>query len=426
MSIFTSIDKNSNKTQGFWQPCTIEPSPSSKVLESLLSFKSDKSKFKVRKVALTKTHLFKFSNYESKPKSSTMISWKKFEPFVEECGEVQIWGFRLGHLSEFEDFFVESEMELEKWIDAISGLAIMTDPEDDYTIIQKLGKGNYSKVNLVHSFDTGNLFAMKSIKIEKGSLECSECIINEISILRQISNEKIIRLHKVYETSDEVHLVLEKGAWGNLSQFLSKFGSVSEFQASRLIKSILGGLEYFQGKNIIHRDLKLENILINDENDLSQIKICDFGFSTMSSQDSTTFYGSPGYIAPEILYLMPHTNKVDVFSAGIILYIMLSKKFPFNGDSIEEIMRNNKRCLIEFKENTWRKMPDAVDLIQKMTEINPDKRICVLEALKHPWLYRQNKVNQFSNLGCGEKSESFKDYSTGVSFANSNIQEKIQ
>lgn len=420
VSIFEHIDKSCNKLDGFWQPNTLTPCLGAKVFESNVSLKSQKSRIKTRKVYLTKSHMYRYDKTGSKVKFSTMINWKKFEPFVEEVGSIERWGFKLGHSQDFEDFYVNSEEDLESWIDAISGLVIMNDPEDEFVVIQELGKGRYASVNLVQSFESGETFAMKCIEKKNTDFTDSiESIINEVTILRQTAHENIIKLHKVYETSDTVYLVLEKTLSGNLYQHVSKHGSLSETQASSLVKSILEGLSHIHEKNIIHRDLKLENILIDSPKNLSNIKICDFGLSTISQEYSTVFCGSPGYIAPEVLKYQPHTNKIDVFSVGIILFSVLSDSFPFRGASVSEILQKNKDCQIEFKEKIWKKMPEALNLVKKLTAKNPQKRFSVQDALQHPWLNKKRHIASLSTFSQCSHIEEAEELTKATKISNS-------
>jgi serine/threonine protein kinase len=157
--------------------------------------------------------------------------------------------------------------------------------------------------------------------------------------------------------------------------------------------NVLDALNYLHSKSIIHRDLKLENLLlVNPDNDF-MIKICDFGLACFSEDADAERCGSPGYVAPEILHKKPYSCEVDMFSIGIVLFTLLAGEAPFNGSSVSEILVKNKNCRIEFKEKSWKNVSEnAIDLVKGMTEQDPAKRISAEEALRHPWLYEAGKL----------------------------------
>jgi len=152
------------------------------------------------------------------------------------------------------------------------------------------------------------------------------------------------------------------------------------------LKCILNALVVLHSNHIVHRDLKPENLIFRDER-FDSLVIIDFGLST-TCKDGPQFTrcGSPGYVAPEILNNLGYGCKVDIFSLGVIMYILLTSKFVFNAKDYNEILRRNKQCHVYFPGKLWDKIsPEAQDLCAKMLQKYPDNRISASEALEHVW-----------------------------------------
>ena len=137
---------------------------------------------------------------------------------------------------------------------------------------------------------------------------------------------------------------------------------------------------------IVHRDLKPENLIFRDEN-LSSLVIIDFGLSTTCKDGALyTRCGSPGYVAPEILNNLGYGCKVDIFSVGVIMYILLTSKFVFNAKDYNEILKKNRQCKVIFPRKLWENLSEeAQDLCQKMLQKSADQRISAKDALEHKW-----------------------------------------
>lgn len=227
----------------------------------------------------------------------------------------------------------------------------MTGVADDYVKIKKIGKGNYAQVYLVQESNSYREFALKSISkhiISQSSRGISS-VINEITIMKRLNHPNIIKLHKIYESEKHIHLILDYVSGGDLFQRLIAKQSFSELKSSKFIKNVLEALNYMHNENIVHRDLKPENIIMVSETDDTKIKLADLGLACEIKNEALIKCGSPGYVAPEILRSMPYGTKIDVFSAGVILYILLSGRVPFSGQKPQEILIKNKQCKIFFK-----------------------------------------------------------------------------
>ncbi len=150
--------------------------------------------------------------------------------------------------------------------------------------------------------------------------------------------------------------------------------------------------------NIVHRDLKPENLIFRDEN-LNSLVIIDFGLSTTCKDEPlTTRCGSPGYVAPEILNNLGYGCKADIFSLGVILYILLTSKFVFNAKDYNDILRKNKQCKVIFPSKLWDGLsPEAKDICQAMLQKSADNRISASDALEHPWFKMHPEINNDDN-----------------------------
>ena len=402
MSIFTSIDKELNSRDSFWKHLELSnlvDIKENKLYSSLINFLGHNNVWKKRTVILTKTSIYYCKKDES-PKKKSMIVWKKTEAFTETIENQESFGFRIIRDNIFQDFYLENSEILDNWLKNLSKVTIMDDLEEDYVIIKEIGKGNYATVYLAYDLHDNSQCAVKSISKEiigKSSRGVFS-IIYEIEIMRKVDHPVIIKLYKVYESEEYIHLVIEYLRGGSLYQRIRDKISFPEAVAAKFITNLLIGLEYLHANNIAHRDIKLENILMCSYEDDTLFKLADFGLGYISEDYQNNCCGSPGYIAPEILHRMPYNHKVDVFSAGIILYIILSGKTPFYSKNKEKILYKNQVCNIYFNEKDWGKVSkDCIDLLLRLTDKNPENRITAEEALEHRWLKTYNPMKN-SNL----------------------------
>jgi tRNA A-37 threonylcarbamoyl transferase component Bud32 len=223
---------------------------------------------------------------------------------------------------------------------------------------KQLGAGHYGVVRKCHRRDTKQAFAIKSIK--KSRVSKVETLLREIDILRAVDHPSIIKLYEVYSDDRYIHLITELCTGGELFDRIIKKteteeGRYSERDAAKVMKRILEGIEYCHNvHNICHRDLKPENFLFLTPNGDDDIKIIDFGLSRFEEANTamTTRVGTPYYIAPEVLGR--HYDKAcDLWSLGVITYILLSGYPPFYGDNDQEIFNSVRAGVFEFSSPEW-------------------------------------------------------------------------
>ena len=266
---------------------------------------------------------------------------------------------------------------------------VKSDPSLDYTIIKELGHGSFATVHLVKHNISGAIRAMKAIKKGGGfdDEDNEEEIINEINILMKMDHPNIVKIFEFYNSPTHYYLITEYCPGGCLYDLIVKNnGPFTEIQASYIMHQLFSVVNYCHKMKIIHRDLKPENILVNkNENGLIKIKICDFGtslcFKRGDIQDKVV--GSIYYIAPEVLK-KKYNSKCDLWSCGVIMYILLTGVPPFAGSNNVSIMK--KILAGEYDKTRLNKRCKACnDLIGKLLEKDISKRIRADAALRHKW-----------------------------------------
>ena len=248
-----------------------------------------------------------------------------------------------------------------------------------------LGKGAYGKVNLCLHTLTGRLVAIKSINKSKITKERQKQKIKvETSIMKTLSDSNnIVKIFEKYETKKHICIVMEYICAGDLLTYIKKRSKLTEPVAKFIFKQIVLALQYIHNHNIVHRDIKLDNILIDLDNN---IKICDFGVSKIIKKGDIMVEqcGTPAYIAPEILKNRGYEGfGVDIWSAGVVLYAMLSGTVPFKGNDIKEL----HKLIIEGKYKTIKNISkEANHLVKCLLEVDPKNRIKIEDILVHPWM----------------------------------------
>lgn len=257
-----------------------------------------------------------------------------------------------------------------------------------YKIIDDLGEGAFAKVYLARKKDTDELIAVKVIDKSK----CEDDLFkNELSIQRKFDSPYIINIYSYFETSESFTILMEYANGGELFQAIVDNHSYSENDAATIIQQILIGLKILHDNNVIHRDLKPANLLlsIDYEKDTTTVKISDFGLAGIISNDKleSEFYGSRPYSAPEIIEGTPYDSSVDIWSLGVIVFILLGGYYPFESDSDFELENKILNAEYDFNGPEWNEISqEARDFITQMLQVDPKNRITIEDALKHPWL----------------------------------------
>ncbi|KAL1265551.1 hypothetical protein QQF64_003578 [Cirrhinus molitorella] len=282
---------------------------------------------------------------------------------------------------------------VEYWVDGSRRDATV---EDFYNMGPELGRGATSVVFRCEEKQTEKPYAVKVLKktIDK------KIVRTEIGVLLRLSHPNIIRLKEIFETETEIFLILELVTGGELFDRIVERGYYSERDAAHVIKQILEAVAYLHENGVVHRDLKPENLLYADLSIDAPLKIADFGLSKIIDEQVTmkTVCGTPGYCAPEILRGNAYGPEVDMWSVGVILYILLCGFEPFFDPRGDQYMYSRiLNCDYEFVSPWWDEVSlNAKDLVSKLIVLDPHKRLTVKQALEHPWVL--GKAARFSHM----------------------------
>eukprot|EP01017_Pseudomicrothorax_dubius_P013351 TRINITY_DN15838_c0_g1_i1.p1 TRINITY_DN15838_c0_g1~~TRINITY_DN15838_c0_g1_i1.p1 ORF type:complete len:628 (-),score=122.88 TRINITY_DN15838_c0_g1_i1:27-1910(-) len=287
-------------------------------------------------------------------------------------------------------------------MEALRKCCILTDFKKDYDVIKAIGKGAHAKVFLAISKRDQKEYAIKSFQLEdlRKESDSQPGLINEVNIMRKVSNHPgTIKLYEIYETRNHINLVMEVLKGGTLLSRLEKVRKMPIEEAAFYIHQLISAVAHVHSHNIMHRDIKLLNILFLDEVKPLRLKLVDFGLAT--DVDAVPYLyskcGTPGYVAPEIFKVKPNDKYdaiCDVFSLGVIFYIMITGKLLFEGVSYNEVLSKNKKAIIDV-ERVRKEVnnEEAAMLILQMVEPDPTKRISIDALAKNIFL------EQFSNGG---------------------------
>ena len=278
-------------------------------------------------------------------------------------------------------------------------------PTQKYKIISKLGDGSYGIVYLAVNIITKQNVAMKKIdKVKENAIDDME-IKNEIEILKKLDHPNIVKIIEFFSTPKAYYIITDFCGCGELYNQIKH--QYTEGQLAVLFYQVLSGLYYLHTKNIVHRDLKLENILISEiekDNNTNEkyfwVKIIDFGTAKIfeKNKNEKAVVGSSYYIAPEVLH-KNYNEKCDTWSVGVILYMLIVGRAPFDGKSDDEIIENIEKGEFNSKHPKMLNSSDEVqDLVKKLLEVNVKKRLSPSEALKHPWFKKFNGKSLYSNI----------------------------
>jgi len=236
-------------------------------------------------------------------------------------------------------------------------------------------------------------------RVRKGK-ERADALVREISVQATLMTydggaQNSLRILSFFETFDHVVLELELLEGSDLFQHISRRGILTETEAAEMMFDLLTCIAAMNKAGVAHRDLKPANILMGKPENRGTVKLGDFGMATFVGEENLIYgrCGTPGYVAPEIFMAGKnegYRNNVDVFSAGVTLYVLLSGYEPFYGETEKELIRDNKEAKVEYPESEWKTVSiEGHDLIEKMLQRDPTKRITASDALLHPWITRR-------------------------------------
>ncbi|XP_051570638.1 serine/threonine-protein kinase 17A-like [Myxocyprinus asiaticus] len=278
---------------------------------------------------------------------------------------------------------------------------IRTDPfKNNYELVGKeLGRGKFAVVKKCVEKTTGKEHAAKFLRKRRKGQDCRGDILNEIAVLESAEmNPYVVALHEVYENTTEIILVLECAAGGEIFNqcVADNDEAFTEKDVIRLARQILTGVTCLHQNNVVHLDLKPQNILLTSAQPLGDIRIVDFGLSRRvdSVSELREILGTPEYVAPEILNYEPISTATDMWSIGVLTYVMLTGESPFLGDDKQETFLNISQVNVDYSQDVFQGVSDlAVDFIQSLLIKDPRKRATAEQCLNHPWLNSHSHHN---------------------------------
>ncbi|XP_026558065.1 serine/threonine-protein kinase 17A [Pseudonaja textilis] len=304
-------------------------------------------------------------------------------------------------------------------------MPLLTEPfEARYTLSlgRELGRGKFAVVKKCINRQTEKEFAAKFMRKRRKGQDCRMDIIHEIAVLELAQcNQWVINLHDVYETPTEIILVLEYAAGGEIFDHCvaERENAFKEKEVKHFMRQILQGVSFLHQNNIVHLDLKPQNILLTYESPLGEIRIVDFGLSRImrNNEELREIMGTPEYVAPEILSYEPISTATDMWSIGVLTYVMLTGVSPFLGNDKQETFLNISQINVNYSEDFDLVSEPAVDFIKSLLIKKPEKRATAEECLLHSWLAQTDIPDKIS---CIKNTE---DETNGVTVNDESISE---
>jgi calcium-dependent protein kinase len=280
------------------------------------------------------------------------------------------------------------------------------DPYEFYEETKLLGEGAFGKVFKVFHKITKAVRAMKIINKQKAELGSEEekALINEINILKSLDHPNIIKVYEYYNTKRRLFIISELCTGGELFDKISQDKFFNEKLSAHVMKQLISAVQFCHANGIIHRDLKPENILIESQEEAKKeyftIKVIDFGTSDKIRKNKLMEkqIGTPFYIAPEVLN-NAYNEKCDLWSCGVILYILLSGVPPFYGDTEEQIYARVKEGKYSMDGTEWEDIsPEAKDLLKNLLKKEINKRFSAEQAMNHIWFKKMKEIMNFKEV----------------------------
>eukprot|EP01102_Stenamoeba_stenopodia_P004597 TRINITY_DN148_c0_g1_i1.p1 TRINITY_DN148_c0_g1~~TRINITY_DN148_c0_g1_i1.p1 ORF type:complete len:607 (+),score=150.23 TRINITY_DN148_c0_g1_i1:330-2150(+) len=283
---------------------------------------------------------------------------------------------------------------------------------DFYTFGRELGSGAYSIVYEAKNKKTGDVVAVKCIDLAILEAEATPGVDpllplkREIKIMKKVAHENVIRLFEVFVDEEKFYMVMELMPGEELFQRIERKGNYSEKQASRIFRQIVSAVRYLHEMGVAHRDLKPENILVCGEDENEVVKLLDFGFAKYFKEDQLkTALGSPGYAAPELFIAESYDESVDMWSLGVICYVLLSGTPPFYGETIKELTDKIVAAEFDFDDALWDSVSEAAkDLICHLLVKDPKKRYTAQQCWENRWVQGLQAGDNLLQLITGKKS----------------------
>jgi len=296
------------------------------------------------------------------------------------------------------------------------GIIKRENPKKYYKFDKVLGQGAFGEVRRAVHKQSKKAYAVKILKKAKLDPTAKKVLEREIAVMSKLQHPNIVSLIEAFDTTRKTYLILELVSGGELfDEIISKDEPYYEKDAADIVRQVLLAIRYMNSMGIAHRDLKPENLLLDDDHN---IKISDFGLSKdFSNEDMTTSCGTATYVAPEVLTASGYDVACDIWSVGVITYILLSGHVPFDGPSEEKVFEKILEADYSFPSPLWDPVSEeAKDFISKIFVVEPKQRMSVTDCLDHDWLAetKVGKGNKLASLSQSTKAKVQKPKSAGA------------
>ena len=353
------------------------------IYSGILRFKKRTYKFVLKNQAL-----YYFPTESQSPYGMILIK----DLYVAKLDE---FAFELRNSKLSYSFKADNEETINEWIGFIKKNIGFKDIVQDYKLLESVGKGAYGKVKLAENLKTKQRVAVKIIAKEPLDDRSETRIRKEISILKLCKHESLLNLIDFYETPSNIYLVTEYLPEGTLFSYMQERNfKIPEATARDLVRDIAAGLNYLHSYGIIHRDIKLENVLVATHKNRLKARIIDFGLSCMlgPGQTSMDTVGTLKYAAPELLSKIPYRESVDAWGLGVIAHILLTGRMPFNGKDEQDVINGILKRNVSFDGMIWSGVSsEAKRVLKALLTRNPSNRISLMDLLDEDWLSDQQE-----------------------------------
>ena len=294
-------------------------------------------------------------------------------------------------------YYFDNEDDFNIWMEKLNAAVQNKSLFDKYEVKQKIGNGKFGLVKFGINKETKQQVAIKIMakkNMDKSDLELAKV---EIDILKIGQHPNIIKLYDIYENENYIYIIMEYCSGGDLLSYFEHYEyELKETKVCEIIHKLSMAIYYLHSYGIVHRDLKPENILMTDLTPEADIRLLDFGLSKIvgNEEKCTEPYGTLSFVAPEVLQGKPYDKSVDLWSIGIITFLLLCGYLPFDDKHSErEIARQTIQDPVPFESKIWNKYSsEAKNFVEGLLQKKPEKRLTIKEILEHPWIKKMDKV----------------------------------
>ena len=328
------------------------------------------------------------------------------------------YSFSIIYPKQIRNYYLNEKSEFNNWMKELRKAIDTTPLTESYEVRETLGKGKFGLVKLGIHKETKRKVAIKIINKQNMGNQDLELVKTEIDILKISQHPNIIKLYDIFENQDTIFIIMEHCAGGDLFSYIEQRNyRLPEHKAAEIIHKLSAAIYFIHSFGIVHRDLKPENILMTDNSEKADIRLLDFGLSKIigPGEKCTEPYGTLSYVAPEVLIEKPYDQRVDLWSIGIITYLLLCGCLPFDDEHSErEIARQTIHDQVPYHPSLWNNLSkESKDFVNKLLQKNPDNRMTIKQILEHEWIKKYyTKVTEERKKSVDLTGSSFKLYAS--------------